>query len=146
MKLSGENHTLEMLEGVPVQSEELVEKIEKVLTELIALNDDAPVIVEGRSDLRALRELGLEGIIIKINVGQSIFNLCEEIARKFSDVIILTDWDRKGGHLSRLLQEGLKANDVKFNTDIRARLSSYCRKETRDVEGLVGAIQRLKNI
>ena len=146
MKSRGENHTLEMLEGVPVQSEELVEKIEKVLAELIALNDFVPVIIEGESDRRALRELGLEGIIIKINVGHSIFNLCEEIARKYTDVIILTDWDRKGGHLSRLLQEALKANDVKFNTDIRARLASYCRKETRDVEGLVGTIHRLKNI
>jgi 5S rRNA maturation endonuclease (ribonuclease M5) len=135
-----------MQEGVPVQSEELVEKIEKVIDELITLNDDVPVIVEGESDLRTLRELGLEGIIIKINVGQSIFNLCEEIARKYTVIIILTDWDRKGGHLSRLLQEGLKANDVKFITDVRARLAYLCRKETKDVEGLVGTIQRLKNI
>jgi len=129
-----------------VQSKELVEKIEKVIAELVTLNDVIPVIVEGGSDIRALRELGLRGTIININVGQSLFNLCEEIARKYTDVIILTDWDRKGGHISRVLQEGLKANSVKFNTDIRARLAYLCRKETKDVEGLAGALKRLKNI
>ena len=65
--------------------------------------------------------------------------------RKFQ-VIILTDWDKKGDYLAKLLQEGLKANAVKYNTDIRVRLASLCRKETKDVEGLVGTIQRLKNI
>jgi 5S rRNA maturation endonuclease (ribonuclease M5) len=129
-----------------VHSKDLVERIEKVIAELIALNEDVPVIVEGGADVRALRELGLKGIIIHINVGQPLFNLCEDISRKYTEVIILTDWDRKGGHISRVLQEDLKANDVKFNTDIRARLSYLCRKETKDVEGLVGTIQRLKNI
>ena len=146
MKSRGKSQTLELNEGVPVQSKELVEKIEKVLDELKALNGDIPVIVEGESDLRALRELGLKGIIMKINVGQTLFNLCEEIARKYTEVIILTDWDRKGGHISRLLQEALKANDVKFNIDVRARLAYLCRKETKDVEGLVGTLKRLKNI
>ena len=146
MRLISEGQILELKEGLSVQSEELVEKIEKVLTELSTLNDVIPIIVEGESDVRALRELGLKGIIMKINVGQSLFNLCEEIAREYTEVIILTDWDRKGGHISRVLQESLKANDVKFNTDIRARLAYLCRKETKDVEGLVGTIQRLKNI
>jgi 5S rRNA maturation endonuclease (ribonuclease M5) len=146
MRLRKVTHILEIKEGEYVPSDQLVEKIEKVITELIALNDDIPVIVEGGADVRALRELGLKGIIININVGQPLFNLCEEIARKYTDVIILTDWDRKGGHISRVLQESLKANDVKFNTEIRARLAYLCRKETKDVEGLVGAMERLKNI
>lgn len=109
-------------------------------------NLQLPVIVEGESDVKALRMLGLEGTVLPMNIGQPIFNLCEEISRRHTKVIILTDWDRKGEQLARLLQEGLKANDVKFNTDIRARLAFLCRKETKDVEGLVGTIQRLKNI
>ena len=129
-----------------LQSEELLEKIEKTINELIALNKETPVIVEGESDLRVLRELGLTGTIIKINIGQTIFNLCEEISQQYHEVIILTDWDRKGGHINKLLQEGLKANDVKFNTDVRARLAAFCKKETKDVEGLAGFIHRLKNI
>ncbi|UCF07730.1 MAG: topoisomerase [Thermoplasmata archaeon] len=129
-----------------MQSEELVEKIERVVEELISLNTAIPVIVEGESDVRALRKLGLSGEIISINTGQSIFNFCEELSQKHDEVIILTDWDRKGGHLGKLITEGLKANGVKFNIQIRAKLAAYCRKETKDVEGLVACMHRLKNI
>ncbi|MEE9151791.1 MAG: toprim domain-containing protein [Thermoplasmata archaeon] len=128
-----------------MQKEELLEKIEVVLSELKALNADIPIIVEGESDVKTLRELGFEGEIIPINRGQSLFNFCEEIARKYPGVVILTDWDRKGGHLCRILSEDLKANDVQFNTKIRAKLAGYCKKETKDVEGLVGCVCRLKN-
>jgi len=128
-----------------LQAEELFEKIEKVLIELRAINVDVPIIVEGESDVKALRALGLKGEIIQINRGQSLFNFCEEIARKHAKVVLLTDWDRKGGHLCRLLSEGLKANDVQFNTEIRAKLAGYCKKETKDVEGLFGCVYRLKN-
>jgi 5S rRNA maturation endonuclease (ribonuclease M5) len=125
--------------------EERLEKIEKVLAELKAINTEIPVIVEGESDVKTLRELGIQGEIIQINRGQTLFNFCEVIARKYSKVVILTDWDRKGGHLCKVLRENLKANDVQFNTEIRAKLVSYCKKETKDVEGLVGCVNRLRD-
>ena len=128
-----------------MQEQELLEKIEEVLKKLKEINTEMPIIVEGESDVRALRELGLEGEIIPINRGQSLFNFCEDIARKFARVVILTDWDRKGGHLCKLLRENLKANDVQFNTEMRAKLAGYCKKETKDVEGLAGCVYRLKN-
>lgn len=126
-------------------AEELLEKIERVLKQLKTLNMDIPIIVEGKSDVKTLRNLGLEGKIIPINRGEPIFNFCEKIARKHKKVVILTDWDRKGGHLCRLLSEYLRANDVLFDTEIRAQLAGYCKKETKDIEGLLGCINRLKN-
>jgi 5S rRNA maturation endonuclease (ribonuclease M5) len=123
--------------------EELFNKIIKALDELKSLNAEIPIIVEGESDTKALRELGIKGEIIQINIGQRIFNFCEEISRKYPMVVILTDWDRKGGQLCKQLKEGFKANDVKYNIDIRARLAGYCKKETKDVEGLPGCIYRL---
>ena len=127
-----------------MQKEELLEKIEDVLAKLKAINSDLPIVVEGESDVKALRELGIEGEIIQINRGQPLFNFCEEIAREHAKVVILTDWDRKGGHLCKVLRENLKANDVHFNTEIRAKLASYCKKETKDVEGLLGCVNRLR--
>jgi 5S rRNA maturation endonuclease (ribonuclease M5) len=129
-----------------VQKEDLLEKIEEVLLKLKGLNAEIPIIVEGEADVLALRELGIEGEIIPINRGQSLFNFCEELSRNYKEVLILTDWDRKGGHLCKVLSEDLKANDVKFNTDIRAKLASYTKKETKDVEGLAGCVRRLKNV
>ncbi len=136
---------INQVRGIYLLAEELLEKIEEILKELKAINTDLPIIVEGESDVKTLRELGLEGEIIQINRGQSLFNFCEEIAKKYSKVVILTDWDRKGGHLCRLLSEGLKANDVQFNTELRAKFAGYCKKETKDVEGLFGCVHRLKN-
>lgn len=126
-----------------MQAQELLEKIEDVLLELEQKNKKVPIIVEGEADIKALRELGLEGEIISINKGQSLFNFCEDLAKRYTDVIILTDWDRKGGHLSKILSEDLKANDLHFNTEFRARLAGLCKKETKDVEGLPACVQRL---
>lgn len=128
-----------------MQKEDLLEKIEDVLLKLKGLNTKIPIIVEGEADVQALRELGIEGEIIPINRGQSLFNFCEALSKNYKEVVILTDWDRKGGHLCKVLSEDLKANCVKFNTDIRARLASYTKKETKDVEGLAGCVRRLKS-
>ncbi len=128
-----------------MQEEEILEKIEEALNELKALGPDIPIIVEGESDVTSLRALGITGIILPINRGQSLFNFCEEIAREYKEVVILTDWDRKGGHLSKVLQEDLKANCVKFDIKLRAKLASYSKKETKDVEGLLGCVNRLKS-
>lgn len=89
-------------------------------------------------------ELGMEGRILQLNVGISIFNFCEDLARDHSEAIILTDWDRRGGHLCRSLLEGLAANGVRPNGDVRARLAALCRKEIKDVQSLVGYLRRLQ--
>jgi 5S rRNA maturation endonuclease (ribonuclease M5) len=129
-----------------LRPEELLEKIEEALNELRSLNHSTPIIVEGEADVKALRALGVEGPVIQINKGQSLFNFCEDIARKYREVVILTDWDRKGGHLCKVLKEDLKANDVRFDTEIRAKLVMFCKKETKDVEGLIHCVNRLKKL
>ena len=126
-----------------MQAEELLEKINLVIDEMKRLNLTIPIIVEGEADVRALRSLGISGEIIPINRGQGLFNFCEELSKKYKEVLILTDWDRKGGHLCRILSEDLKANDLYFNTEVRARLAGLCKKETKDVEGLPGCLERL---
>jgi 5S rRNA maturation endonuclease (ribonuclease M5) len=128
-----------------LNKKERLESIEAILDNLITLNKDKPIIVEGEADIKALRSLGVEGEILHINVGKNLFNLCEEISRKYNEIIILTDWDRKGGHLARVLMENFKANDMKYNTDIRAKLVYHCKKDIKDVEGLGRFIKRLRN-
>ncbi len=123
---------------------ERYEEVMAVLEELREFNKVMPVIVEGPADRRTLIALGLRGEVLPLNDGSSVFNFCEALARRYREVIILTDWDRHGGYLCRILREGLAANDVRYDDDIRARLTMLCRKDIKDVQGLVGHLARLQ--
>ncbi len=123
--------------------EERDREILETLGELRELSLEMPVIVEGKKDREALRRLGVQGTLVSVHGGTTVFRLCEALAEEHDHVIILTDWDRRGGQLSRLLREGLAANDVRANTDIRARLARLCKKEVKDVEGLRRLVARI---
>lgn len=115
----------------------------ETLDELRELSRSIPIIVEGKKDRETLRSLGISGTIIGLQTGTPVFTLCEGVAREHREAVILTDWDRRGGQLCRLLREGLAANDVRTNVEIRARLARLTRKEVKDVEGLKRLVQRI---
>ena len=123
--------------------ERLEADLRKVLEDLAEKNGRAPVIVEGEYDKRSLRALGIGGDIRMINEGSTIFALCESIAAAHREAIILTDWDVRGGRLARQLRDGLSANGVRFDEDLRARLTRLCRKDITDVESLHGFVERV---
>ncbi len=129
--------------GFEMRQQEREERVLQTLEDLREANEEAPIIVEGRSDRRVLRRLGIRGEIITLNSGSSVFHLCESLAHRYSEAIILTDWDRRGGQLCRLLREGLAANGVRCEVDFRARLTRLCKKEIKDVEGLGPYIARV---
>lgn len=121
----------------------LHEDLQRVLEDLHERNRQAPIIVEGEYDRRALRSLGVTGDIRLVNEGSTIFALCESVAHGHRDAIILTDWDVRGGRLARQLRDGLSANGVRFDEDIRARLTRLCRKDITDVESLGTFVERV---
>ena len=123
--------------------EEIHQDLVDTIAALIEANRTTPVIVEGERDVRSLRALGLEGEVIPLNAGVPLFNLAESLSRRHTRAIILTDWDHRGGHLARLLRDALEANQVRFDTDFRARLTLLCRKDIKDVEGLAGFVERV---
>lgn len=124
--------------------QERYEEVMATLEQLRELNERVPVIVEGLEDRRALRALGLQGEILALNVGSSVFGFCEEVSRNHREAIILTDWDHRGGSLCRMLREGLAANGVRYNDEVRARFTLLSRKEIKDVQGLAGYVDRLE--
>ena len=123
--------------------EELHQDLSKVLEDLAEKNRLAPIIVEGEYDRRALRALGVEGDVRLINEGSTIFGLCESIAASHREAIILTDWDVRGGRLARQLRDALAANGVRFDEELRARLTRLCRKDITDVESLHTFVERV---
>ncbi len=123
--------------------EEIYADLVATIEELVEANRTTPVIVEGERDVRSLRALGLEGELVRLNAGVPLFNLAESLGRRHAEAIILTDWDHRGGHLARLLRDALEANQVRFDTEFRARLTRLCRKDIKDVESLAGFVERV---
>ncbi len=121
----------------------LHEDLGRVLEDLVEKNRRAPIVVEGEYDKRSLRALGVTGDIRMINQGSTVFGLCESIAATHREAIILTDWDVRGGRLARQLRDALSANGVRFDEDIRARLTRLCRKDITDVESLHTFVDRV---
>ena len=113
--------------------EKSLENLKKALDELSEENKKVPVIVEGEKDIEALRKLGLTGEIITVNVGMSLTEFCDHLARKFKEIIILTDWDRRGGYLCHTIRKNLQGR-VKCNTYYREVFAKNAM--IRTVEGL----------
>jgi len=123
---------------------ERFEQLMEIVDDLRERSLQVPIVVEGSKDVISLEALGIGGEIIVLNKGLSIINFAELQLGRYDEVIILTDWDRTGGRLARALGEDLEANGMKFNLDIRKRLSRLCRKDIKDVEGLAVYYDRLQ--
>jgi len=118
---------------VRMNVKESILEVETALQELRTMNQEAPIVVEGRKDKKSLQNLGLMGVIIVYNKGKSLPNFCDWIAQKYNHVIILTDWDRRGGMLCRRMMN-LFNGRVSYDIKIRERLSKHTMIKT--VEGL----------
>jgi len=122
---------------------ETLEKLTVILDALQARPERSVILVEGLKDRGALAVLGIGGEVWQVQGPNSIFNLAEKLARESKEAIILTDWDRKGGQLARLLRDGLKANEVKYDDELRMRLVILVKKEIKDIESLPAFFTRL---
>ena len=123
--------------------EEQAEELVRVLARLKDESDMHPIIVEGRKDERALREMGISGTVLRLDSGSSVFNFCESLTGEYAKVIILTDWDRKGGRLARALRDGLTANGIMYDDELRKQIAFLARKEVKDVEGLPKLLSKI---
>jgi len=117
------------------------EELEKALSELVEENKSIPIVVEGEKDIVSLRKLDVDGEIITTNSGLSIIDFCDHIAGKYEEIILLTDWDRKGGFLCHTIERNLKGR-VKCNTYYREVLAKNSTIKT--VEGLASYMWNMR--
>ena len=129
-----------------LSAEERLEQLEKLFVELEYLSETIPVIVEGSRDVAALKRMGIVKNVIALHKGIPVFSFCENLSRESSAAIVLTDWDRRGGMLARMLRDGLKANGVEVNDYIRKRIVMLSKKEIKDIESLPTFIERLRSM
>lgn len=121
--------------------EKSLEKIEKILEELKEESKNKPIIVEGDKDLKALRKLGFNSQIITINKGVSLTELCDKLSKSYNEIIILTDWDKRGGYLCSTIKKNLEGR-ILCNIYYRKMLALNC--TIKKIEGLPSWINTLK--
>jgi len=118
-----------------------LEELEELLTDLREENKTVPIIVEGEKDIIALRRLEMTGEIIRFNTGQSVSDFCDSIAQKYQKIILLTDWDWRGGRLGSSIKKHLE-NRVECNMSYRQIFAHRC--TCRTVEGIPTWLQTFR--
>jgi len=131
-----------------------LEAIESVLEELNSeFNENKTntkqnsllIVVEGRRDVASLRNLGIkQEIEIRTCANQPTAEFCEKIAETEKRVVILTDWDRKGGILAARLEEQFKNLEIPYETRQREKLLFFTKREIKDVESLHSHVIKLR--
>ncbi len=119
-----------------------IEEIEKTIEKIRERNKTVPIIVEGEKDVKALHSLNINGEILILHCGMEIANLCDYIASKYKEIIILTDWDKRGWYLCRKLEHNLKGR-TKCITEYR--LTFMKNSMVKDIESMPKFIKNLRN-
>ncbi len=123
---------------------ERLELLEEIILELQEQSDTgAIIIVEGRKDVESLRSLGIKGEL-RLSSQQPLLDLTEQLSRCGKDIVLLTDWDRKGGMAARKIRDYFQTYGITPNTDIRARIGYLVKKRIKDIESLGRYIGKLR--
>ena len=107
---------------------------------------DCPVVVEGKRDTSALKNIGYGGTIVELNDGHSVLSTVESLAQKLGTsgkFVIMTDWDRTGGRLAKQLKEYGESIDLHPDLTIRRNLAMLFSKDISCIEELPTAIRTL---
>ena len=125
-------------------NQERLESFNRIWESMKELN--SPIIVEGKRDVIALRNLGYKGEVIELNDGKSVLSTVEKLAQKLGTsgiFVIMTDWDRTGGRLAKRLKEYGESSDLVPDLRIRRDLSLLCSKDITCIEELPTMIKSL---
>ena len=125
-----------------MRREEYFEKLLEVIEELKIEAEEKPIIVEGKRDVESLEKLGVEGTFIII-AKTPIYLIADELVRKrVKEVILLTDFDRRGRMLAKAIVEEFRHRGIKVNTKISHEIFIYTNSGIRDIESLFSYVNK----
>jgi 2,5-diamino-6-(ribosylamino)-4(3H)-pyrimidinone 5'-phosphate reductase len=127
--------------------ERKAEKLMQLLERLAAkAAENTLIVVEGRNDIEALKELAIQGNIISVKTaGKSFLDTLAEIQQQnISEVVLLLDFDRRGKEWTKRLKQSLEENRIKVDTNFWTKLQALLGHHVKDVEGLPSYLRTLK--
>ncbi|MFW9793636.1 MAG: toprim domain-containing protein [Candidatus Thorarchaeota archaeon] len=127
-----EKGTLWRTKAIELRRYRRLNENERALIELIqsldSKYDNLLVVVEGKRDVTVLRNLGLEAPIVKTQTRLSKNKLIDSImakAGKDGQVLILTDFDRKGKEIHKFIETELELSGTKILKRERRMIRKY---------------------
>jgi 5S rRNA maturation endonuclease (ribonuclease M5) len=131
-------------------STRLKEKEEKIQQIIAKLAEESakgkPVVVEGKKDEHALRDLGINGLVLTVKTGGKTFlEATAEIEQLgVSEVVLLLDFDRRGKEGTQRLQQGLERAKIKMDMRFWRDLGALVSRDIRCIESLPTYLSTLK--
>jgi 5S rRNA maturation endonuclease (ribonuclease M5) len=124
-----------------------VEEIENLLGKLKEQSDKGiPLLVEGKRDVEALNRLEISGKLIELKSSRkSVFNLLEHDVED-REVIILTDFDRRGSDLAKSIHNHFQGQGEMANMLFWKRMKRLVGRNVKDVEGLPSYLATLRRL
>ncbi|WP_456472647.1 toprim domain-containing protein [Methanocaldococcus sp.] len=112
------------------------ERLLEVIEELKIEAEDKPIIVEGKKDVESLEKLGIEATFIII-AKTPIYLIADKlISLGIKEVILMTDFDKRGRKLAKAVVEEFRQRGIKVNTKFRRDIFIYTNSGIRDIESL----------
>lgn len=101
------------------------------------------IVVEGRRDVRVLRDLGVKAPIIRTQLQNSRVQLAEDIAEQAEgrDVLILTDFDKEGVEICRFIEQELEIRKIRYLRRLRLQIRKLM-GNWRCIEEMVALFKR----
>ena len=131
-------------------STHLEERLERILELLDKLAKESakgiPIVVEGTSDVNALRRLSIVGRIISAKAsGKTFIDIVDEVVNAGKgEIILLMDFDRRGREWTKRMAWHLQEMRIKPNVVFWKRLLKLVGRDVKDIEGLVTCLETLK--
>ena len=131
-------------------STHLEEKLEKILELLDKLAVESakgtPIVVEGTSDVNALRHLSITGKIMPVKAsGKTFIDMIDEVVDTGKgEIILLMDFDRRGKEWTKRMAQHLQELRIKPNMLFWNGLLKLVGRDVKDIEGLATYLETLK--
>ena len=121
--------------GSKMEKLEIYRELENIISEMNYLVDG--VIVEGPHDKKTLRFLGYDGPILMCSKKFTQVRLVDIIVKKFSEVVVLTDFDEAGESLNKTISSKLSNRRIKVNSIYRRKIRTLLKKtRITTIEGI----------
>lgn len=126
-----------------MNNSERLDKLDKIIDELLELCADSVLLVEGTKDRMAMTLLGVNAEYVCVQSEGGPLKVAERLSETKRSAIVMTDWDAKGESIAAELEHALASLCVKYDRTVRSKLRSVCGGDVHDVESLPSLYSRL---